>query len=104
MPCPDSLPAAAGAAAAVLAEGRSEEEVALLAALFTQLGDSLALLLASRAACRGTACGKSAPSENSLQKAACDSEHRGKRDDQNRMDVFQRKDRHDHENDSGSEK
>ena len=48
MPCSDSLPAVIGAMAASLAQGRTEEEIALLAALFTQLGDSLAVILAAR--------------------------------------------------------
>ena len=52
MPCTDSLPAAVGALAASIAQGRSQEEIALLAAIFTQLGDSLALVLAARA-CSG---------------------------------------------------
>lgn len=55
MPCPDSLPAIAGALAAAIAQGRSEDDIALLAALFTQLGDGLALILAARA------CGSSQP-------------------------------------------
>ena len=44
----DGFPAVAGAAAAAVARGRNEKEIALLAAFFTQLGDSLALLLAAR--------------------------------------------------------
>ncbi len=48
MTCSDSLPAVAGAAAAAIAQGRNEKEIALLAAFFTQLGDSLELLLAAR--------------------------------------------------------
>jgi hypothetical protein len=47
--CPDTLPAAVGAVAAALAQNRTDEELALLAAVFTQLGDSLALILVSRA-------------------------------------------------------
>jgi len=50
MSCPDSLPAAVGALAAAAARGRSDGEIALLAAFFTQLGDSLSLILAARAA------------------------------------------------------
>ena len=48
MACTDSLPAAVGALAAAMAQGRSEEELAVLAALFTQLGDSFGLILAAR--------------------------------------------------------
>lgn len=40
MSCQDTLPAAVSAAAAAMAQGKSDEEVALLAAIFTQLGDS----------------------------------------------------------------
>ena len=38
MSCQDALPAAVSAAAAAMAQGKSDEEVALLAAIFTQLG------------------------------------------------------------------
>jgi len=38
-----------GALAAAIARDRSDEEVALLAAVLTQLGDSLAVIAASRA-------------------------------------------------------
>lgn len=48
MPCQDALPAAVSAAAAAMAQGKSDEEVALLAAIFTQLGDSLAMIVALR--------------------------------------------------------
>lgn len=48
MPSPESIPALAGALAAAIAQGRSDEELALLAALLSQLGDSLALVLAAR--------------------------------------------------------
>lgn len=47
--CPDSLPAAVGALAAAIAQGLSDDEVALMSALFVQLGDSLTTILASRA-------------------------------------------------------
>ena len=47
--CPDSLPAAIGALAAAIAQGLSDDEVALMSALFVQLGDSLTTILASRA-------------------------------------------------------
>ncbi len=45
----DSVPATIGALSAAIAQGLSNDELALLAAAFTQLGDSLALILASRA-------------------------------------------------------
>ena len=45
MLCQDALPMLAGA----MAKGRGDEELALLAALFSQLGDSLAVILALRA-------------------------------------------------------
>jgi len=48
MSCSDSVPAAIGALAAAVAQGRSDEEIGLFAAIFTQLGDSLALILAAR--------------------------------------------------------
>lgn len=48
MTCPDSLPAAVGALSAAIAQGRNDDEIALLSAVFTQLGDGLALLLAAR--------------------------------------------------------
>ena len=57
MSCQDALPAAVSAAAAAMAQGKSDEEVALLAAIFTQLGDSLAMIVALRA------CEKSGGSE-----------------------------------------
>ena len=56
MSCQDALPAAVSAAAAAMAQGKSDE-VALLAAIFTQLGDSLAMIVALRA------CEKSGGSE-----------------------------------------
>ncbi len=48
MRCPDSLPAAVGALAAAMAQGMSADDLALLSAIFTQLGDSLALIAAAR--------------------------------------------------------
>ncbi len=48
MCCSDSLPAAVGALAAAIAQGRSADDLALLGAIFTQLGDSLALIAAAR--------------------------------------------------------
>ena len=45
----DFLPAATGVLAAGIAQTVcSDEELALIAAIFTQLGDSLALILAAR--------------------------------------------------------
>lgn len=49
MPSSDALPAAVGALAAALAQGRTAEDIALLSAIFVQLGDSLALIAAARA-------------------------------------------------------
>ena len=57
MSCQDALPGAVRAAAAGPAPGKSDEGVALLAAIFTQLGDSLAMIVALRA------CEKSGGSE-----------------------------------------
>ena len=57
MSCQDTLPAAVSAAAAAMAQEKSDEEVALLAAIFTQLGDSLAMIVVLRA------CEKSGGSE-----------------------------------------
>ena len=41
MTCPNTLVAAVTAAAIALSEGRSADELSLLGALFTQLGDTL---------------------------------------------------------------
>lgn len=49
MSCPEPLPATVGVLASTIADGLNDNEVALLAAQFTQLGDSLALILALRA-------------------------------------------------------
>ena len=49
MSCPEPLPATVGVLASTIADGLSDNEVALLAALFAQLDDSLALILALRA-------------------------------------------------------
>lgn len=46
---PDVIPTAAGTAAAAIAQGRSDADIAFLAALFTQIGDGLALILTARA-------------------------------------------------------
>lgn len=53
MSCQDTLPAAVSAAAAAMAQGKSDEEVALLTAIFTQLGDSLAMIVVLRACEKG---------------------------------------------------
>ena len=58
MSCQDALPAAVSAAAVAMAQGKSDAEIALLAAIFTQLGDSLAMIVALHA------CGKSGDSES----------------------------------------
>lgn len=58
MSCQDALPAAVSAAAAAMAQGKSDAEIALLAAIFTQLGDSLAMIVALHA------CGKSGDIES----------------------------------------
>ena len=47
--CPETLPTAVSALAAALAQGYSDTQLALLATIFTQLGDSLATILAARA-------------------------------------------------------
>ena len=48
MLCPDTIPSVVGALSTAIARGRSDNEIALLAAVFTQLGDSLALILAAK--------------------------------------------------------
>lgn len=45
----DCLPATISALASIIAKDRSDEEIGLLAAMFVQLGDSLAAILAIRA-------------------------------------------------------
>ena len=50
---PELAPAAVGALAAAIAQRYDERELAVLAAMLTQLGDSLALIAAQRA-CRDT--------------------------------------------------
>ena len=57
MSCQDALPAAVSAAAAAMAQGKSDAEDALLAVIFTQLDDSFAMVVALRA------CEKSGGSE-----------------------------------------
>ena len=49
--CPNQLAATITALAAVLAEGRTTEEISLLAAILTQLGDTLATIAAQQAIC-----------------------------------------------------
>ncbi len=44
----ESLPAVVGALASAISQGRSDQDIALLAAIFTQLGDSMAVILAAR--------------------------------------------------------
>lgn len=51
--CPTSLAAGVTVLAAAIAEGRSGDEVALLAAVFNQLGDTLATIAAQKALCEG---------------------------------------------------
>lgn len=45
----DSLPVLISSAAAVIAQGMSDEDLALLSAVLVQLGDSLAVIAAHRA-------------------------------------------------------
>ncbi len=45
----DCLPATISALASIIAIDRSDEEIGLFAAMFVQLGDSLAAILAIRA-------------------------------------------------------
>lgn len=49
MLAPEAKPAAVGALAAAMAEGLSANELALLSAVFSQLGDSLAVIAAAQA-------------------------------------------------------
>lgn len=49
--CPEQLTVAVTAMASAIARCRSDEEIALLAAVFTQLGDTLATIAAQRALC-----------------------------------------------------
>ena len=48
MICPEGLAASVTAAAAALSQGRSDDEISLLGALFTQLGDTLATIALAR--------------------------------------------------------
>lgn len=50
--CPNQLVAAITAAAAAMAQGRSADELSLLAAVLTQLGDTLATIAAQKALCQ----------------------------------------------------
>lgn len=52
--CPGQLAASITAFAAAIAEGRSAEELTLLGAAFSQLGDTLTTIAAARTLC----CGK----------------------------------------------
>ena len=49
--CPNQLISAITAAAALLAEGKTAQELALLAAVFTQLGDTLATIATQKDIC-----------------------------------------------------
>lgn len=49
--CPNQTAAVVTALAAALAEGKSAEELGLLAAIFNQLGDTLATIAAQQAFC-----------------------------------------------------
>lgn len=49
--CPNQLVTAITAAAIALAEGKSAEEISVLAAVLTQLGDTLATLAAQKSIC-----------------------------------------------------
>ena len=51
MCCPNALIASVTAAAALLAEGRESDEIALLGAVFTQLGDTLVTIAATKDRC-----------------------------------------------------
>ena len=46
--CPNTLVASISAAAITLAEGRTTDEISLLGAIFTQLGDTLATIAVQR--------------------------------------------------------
>lgn len=49
--CPNQLAAAITALAAALAEGKRTEELSLLGAVFSQLGDTLSTMAAQKALC-----------------------------------------------------
>ena len=46
--CPENIVASITAIAVALSKGRSQEEISLLAAVFTQLGDTLATIASAR--------------------------------------------------------
>lgn len=49
--CPNELIAAITALAAIIADGRSDDEIALIGTIFSQLGDTLATIAAQKAFC-----------------------------------------------------
>lgn len=49
--CPNQLIAAITATAAAIADGKSEDEISLLGAIFTQLGDTLETIATQRSIC-----------------------------------------------------
>ena len=49
MLAPEAMPAAVGALASAIAQGMSANDLALLSAIFSQLGDSLAVIAAAQA-------------------------------------------------------
>lgn len=51
MACPNTLLVSITAAAALIADGLDDEELTLLSAVLTQLGDSLATLAAAKGLC-----------------------------------------------------
>lgn len=51
MLCPEGLAASVTAAAAAIAKGKSSDELNLLGAVFTQLGDTLATIATARDFC-----------------------------------------------------
>ena len=57
--CSDLMPSTVGAIAGAIAKGHTDEEIALLAAAFTQLGDSLTLILAARSCLDFNKCPRS---------------------------------------------
>jgi len=60
MCCPNTLTASITAAAAMLAEGRESDEIALLGAALTQLGDTLTTIAAFKDKCAASDKTKSA--------------------------------------------
>lgn len=51
---PENLTLSISAIAAAIAQGRATEEIDLMAAVFTQLGDTLATISAARGICENT--------------------------------------------------